>query len=71
MDRKKERKGEGNISLLISKSNVLSICKQARSPGTVQKRIANFGGLTDGTDGFEGTDKTDGIDRIDEMYVCM
>ena len=32
------------------------IDKQVRNPGTVEKRIANSGGRTDGTDGIDGTD---------------
>ena len=44
--------------------------KQARNPGTVENRIANYGGQTDGNDGFDGNDGidgTDGIGGIDEM----
>ena len=36
--------------------------KQARNPGTVEKRIANSDGRNDGTEGVDRTDGTDGID---------
>ena len=45
--------------------------KQARNPGTLQKRIANSGGRTDETDRIDRIDWIDGTDGIDEMYVCM
>ena len=67
------------MSILWFYQNNLLLTKQARNPGTVEKRIANSGGRTDGTDrfdridgiaGIDGTDKTDetdGTDEIDEM----
>ena len=60
--------------MIIISLEEADIEKQARNPGTVQKRIANSGGRTDGTegiDGIDGTDETDGtvgndgIDGID------
>ena len=48
--------------------------KQARNPGTVQKRIANSGGRTDGTDGtdrIDRIDRIDGIDGTDRVTRCM
>ena len=37
--------------------------KQARNPETIQKRIANSGGRTDGTEGIDGIDGTDETDE--------
>ena len=39
--------------------------KQARNPGTVEKRIANSGGRTDGIDGINGINGIDGTDETD------
>ena len=45
---------------------MLGQSKQARNPGTVQKRIANSGGRTDGTDRIDRIDGIDGTDvKID------
>ena len=43
-------------------ATLLQETKQARNPGTVEKRIANCGGRTVGTNGFDGIDGIDGID---------
>ena len=37
----------------------MTIIKQAPNPWTVEKRIANSGGRTDGIDGIDGIDGTD------------
>ena len=39
--------------------------KQARYPGTAEKRIANSGDRTDGIKGTDRTDETDGTDGTD------
>ena len=43
---------------------MLGQSKQARNPGTVQKRIANSGGRTDGTDRIDRIDGIDGTDLL-------
>ena len=61
-------------SVKYVKKNPLCIFKkQARNAGTVEKRIANSGGLTDGIDGIDGTDETEGTDgkiATDPMQSC-
>ena len=42
------------------------LIKQARNPGTVEKRIANSGGPTDCTDRIDGIDGTVGTDGTDK-----
>ena len=36
-------------------------CKKAQNQETVEKRIANSDGRTDGADGIDGTDGIDGL----------
>ena len=45
--------------------------KQARNPGTVEKRIANSGGRTDGTVGTDEIDGTDGKIATDPMQSLL